>query len=96
MPLGLANAAGFGLYTSATTALGFAMHAVGVTLPFATYTGLSSTIAFVIGPARWLAAGAWAIWGVTGPEWKKIVPALLYVISTEERLNIQDSFSSDF
>ena len=90
LTLGLANAAGFGLYTSATTALGFATHAIGVTLPFAAYTGLSSTIAFVIGPAGWLAAGSWWVWKVTGPDWKKIIPALLYVICVEERLRLQD------
>jgi len=90
LTLGLANAAGFGLYSSATTALGFATHAIGVTLPFAAYTGLSSTIAFVIGPAGWLAAGSWLAWKVTGPDWEKIIPALLYVVCVEERLRLQD------
>lgn len=79
--LAASNAAGFGLYTSATTALGFATHAVGITLPFAAYTGLTSSIAFVIGPAGWLAAGFWAFMRLTGSEWKKLLPAILYIIS---------------
>ncbi len=57
--LGLAQASGFGVYLASTTSLGFVTHAVGITLPFAMYTGLSSTIAFLIGPAGWLGVSAW-------------------------------------
>ncbi|MCX2983396.1 hypothetical protein EYC98_21260 [Halieaceae bacterium IMCC14734] len=78
--LGAAQAGGFSLYVASTTALGFVTHAVGVTLPFAVYTGMTSTIAFVIGPAGWLAAGTWLAWNATGPEWKKLIPVLLYII----------------
>lgn len=42
--LSAAQASGFGVYMGATTALGLASHAVGVTLPFAVYTGMASTI----------------------------------------------------
>ena len=83
--LGLAQASGFGVYLAATTALGFLTHAVGVTLPFAVYTGMTSTIAFVIGPAGWIGAGLWAAWRLTGPEWKRLVPALLYIAATNAR-----------
>jgi hypothetical protein len=58
---GAAQASGFGIYLGATTALGFLSQAVGVTLPFAVYTGMSSTIAFLIGPVGFLAAGAWLV-----------------------------------
>jgi uncharacterized protein YaaW (UPF0174 family) len=80
--LGAAQASGFGVYVASTTALGFLTHAVGVTLPFAVYTGLSSTIAFAIGPAGWLAAGLWATWKLTQPNWRKIIPGLVFMIST--------------
>ena len=80
--LGAAQASGMSIYLASTTALGFLTHAVGITLPFAAYTGLTSTIAFVIGPAGWLAAGGWALWQLTGPSWKKLTPAILYIIST--------------
>lgn len=78
--MGLAKAAGFQLYIAATTALGFATHAVGVTLPFAAYTGLTSTIGFLIGPGGWLAVSGWALWRVTGPEWRKLLPMVIYLI----------------
>lgn len=84
------NAAGFGLYTTATTALGLATHAVGVTLPFAAYTGLTSTIAFVIGPAGWMAVGFWGFLKITGAEWKSIIPALLYVASVNSYKKIAE------
>jgi len=83
--LALANASGFGIYLAATTTLGFMTHAIGITLPFAVYTGLTSTIAFIIGPVGWLGAGIWSFWTLTGAEWKKIIPALVYIISVNSR-----------
>ena len=82
--LGLANLAGFGLYQTATTALAFVTHAVGISLPFAAYTGLSSTIAFVIGPVGWLSVGIWAVWQLTSTEWRKLTPAIIYLIQAKE------------
>lgn len=79
--LGAAQASGFGVYLGATTALGFVSHAVGVTLPFAVYAGMSSTIAFLIGPLGFLAAGAWLGWSLTAPEWTRITRGLLHVIA---------------
>ena len=79
--LGVANAAGFSLYTASSTALGFVTHAVGVTLPFAAFTGLTSSIAFLIGPAGWLGAGAYAFWKVTSTNWKDLAPAIVYLIN---------------
>lgn len=83
--LAAAQASGFGTYLAATTALGFLTHAVGLTLPFAVYTGLSSTVAFLIGPIGWLSVGLWGAWKATGPNWKKIVPALVYIIARNSR-----------
>lgn len=79
--LGAAQASGFGVYLGATTALGFVSHAVGVTLPFAVYAGMSSTIAFLLGPVGFLAAGAWLGWSLTGPEWTRITRGLLHIIA---------------
>ena len=79
--LGAANAAGFSLYAASTTALGFVTHAVGITLPFAAFTGLTSSIAFLIGPAGWLSAGAYAFWKATSTNWKELAPAIIYVIN---------------
>lgn len=52
------NGAGFGAYQAATTII----HAIfttgmGVTLPFAAYTGAASFISFITGPAGWLILG---------------------------------------
>ena len=86
--LGAAQASGFGVYMAATTALGLVTHAVGVTLPFVAFTGLTSTIAFLIGPVGWLGAGAWGFWRMTGPRWRRIIPALLYIAATNKRLSL--------
>jgi uncharacterized protein YaaW (UPF0174 family) len=83
--MGAAQASGFGVYLASTTALGFLTHAVGVTLPFAFYTGVSSSIAFVIGPVGWLSLAAWSSWKVMQPEWKNIVKGLIYIIARNSR-----------
>lgn len=64
---------------ASTTALGFITHAVGMSLPFAAYTTLTSTIAFIIGPAGWLGIGLWGFISLTGADWKKLIPAVLYI-----------------
>jgi hypothetical protein len=89
--LGLAQLSGFGIYEASTTALGFLTHAVGITLPFAAYTGLTSTIAYVIGPAGWLAAGVWGAWRLTQPKWAKIVPGLIYIVHSNARTRTSDA-----
>lgn len=82
--LGAANALGFNLYTSATTALGFVTHATGLSLPFAAYAGLSSTLAVVIGPVGWLSVGLYAFWKLTSANWKVLTPAIVYLIQAKE------------
>ena len=88
--MGAAQLSGFGIYTAATTALGFLTGAVGVTLPFAVYTGLTSTIAFLIGPIGWLGTGLWGAWKLTGPKWNKIIPSLIYIISTNAAMQLRE------
>jgi uncharacterized protein YaaW (UPF0174 family) len=79
--LALAQGSGFGLYLGATTALGLLSHAVGVTLPFAIYAGMTSTIAFLIGPFGFLGAGAWLGFRILGPEWPRILRGVLHLIA---------------
>lgn len=86
--LGAAQASGIGVYMASTTALGFLTHAVGVSLPFAFYTGMTSTIAFIIGPVGWMSAGLWGAWLITEPKWKKMIPALIYIIATNSRMRL--------
>jgi len=87
--LAAAQTSGFGGYIASTTALGFLTNAIGITLPFAVYTGLSSTIAFVIGPVGWLTVGIWGAWKLMQPKWKTIIPALLYISSTNSYKKLQ-------
>ena len=85
MGLGLAQAAGFSLYTSSASALAFLTGSVGLTLPFAAYTGLSSVIAVVTGPLGWLAAGGLLAWQMTSTDWKELTPSLVYIINARAR-----------
>lgn len=81
--LGLANGAGQGIYLAAATVLGMMTHALGISLPAAVTAGLTSTAAFVIGPAGWLAAGGWLAWRMTGPDWKVLAPVVMYLMTTK-------------
>jgi len=88
--LAVAQGSGFGVYLGATTALGFVSHAVGVTLPFAIYAGMTSTIAFVIGPFGFLGAGAWLGSRILGPEWPRILRGVLHLIAMKAKYAYKD------
>lgn len=81
-----ASATGFPLYVAASTALGSLTSAIGVTLPFAAYTTMSSSIAFVIGPAGWLALLGLAAWKIGGVNYAITVPAVIAVAAIRGRL----------
>lgn len=51
--LALAELSGMGLFIMASTFVGGLTSLIGVTLPFAFYTGMSSFLAFVTGPVGW-------------------------------------------
>lgn len=53
--LASANFAGFGLYVMASTVVGGITSAIGLTLPFAVYTGMSSVLSVITGPIGWIA-----------------------------------------
>jgi uncharacterized protein YaaW (UPF0174 family) len=82
-----AQMSGFGVYLLATTTLGALSGAIGVTLPFALYTTMTSTIATVIGPVGWLGAGLFAIWKLTGANFKMLVPAVVYICALRARID---------
>lgn len=79
--LGLANTVGVPVYAAASTALGLVTHAMGLSLPVVAVAGVTSTVAFVIGPVGWLAAGGWLLWRVTGPDWRVLTQVMVYLIS---------------
>lgn len=55
--LGAAQLSGFGIYVLASSTVGAITSLLGITLPFALYTGMSSAISFIIGPVGFLVMG---------------------------------------
>lgn len=80
-----AQLSGFGVYLLASTALGFVTDSIGLTLPFVVYTTMSSTIAVIIGPVGWIGAGLFAIWKLTGPNYKRLIPAIIYICALRSK-----------
>lgn len=81
-----ANLSGFGLYLASSTALGAITSAIGVTLPFAVYTGMSSTLAILIGPVGWVALGGWVLHKLGKPDPNKVVAGTLLIANVRQRL----------
>lgn len=81
-----ANLSGFGLYLASSTALGAITSAIGVTLPFAVYTGMSSTLAVLIGPVGWVALGGWVLHKLGKPDPNKVVAGTLLIANVRQRL----------
>lgn len=84
--LTIANLSGFGLYLASSTALGAITSAVGVTLPFAAYTGLSSALSVIIGPIGWAALGLWVAHKLGKPDPFKLISIVLLVSNLRLRL----------
>ena len=76
---GAAKLSGFGLYTSASTILSSIGSTVGVTFPFAMYTGLSSFISVLLGPVG-LSALAASFFIAMSPSRSSINNAFLAII----------------
>jgi uncharacterized protein YaaW (UPF0174 family) len=55
--LGAAQASGFGIYLLASSTIGAISSTLGIALPFALYTTMSSAISLIIGPVGFLFAG---------------------------------------
>lgn len=87
--LGAAQLSGFGVYLLATTTLSTLSGIIGVTLPFAAYTTLTSSIAFLTGPLGWLGAGVYALWKITDVDYKKIIPVIIYIGWLREKYNLK-------
>ena len=83
--LAMAEAAGFSLYTASSSALGLLSGSIGLTLPFAAYTGLSSLLSIVTGPVGWLAMGGYLGYTLTDRDWRRLEPAIVYIINLRAR-----------
>jgi len=67
------------VYLMASTVLGGITNAVGITLPFAVYMGMSQAIAFVLGPVGWAALAGGILHSMNQPDWEKLTRAVVYV-----------------
>ncbi len=74
-----AQLSGFGIFLAASTSVGALTGLLGITLPFAFYTGMSSVIATVIGPVGWAFLGITAVYKIGAPNYKKLLPAVLFI-----------------
>lgn len=77
--MALARAGGFGTYLLASTTLGMLTNALGFTLPFAVYMGMSSTISILLGPIGWTALGIGAFWAFNQPNWQRLLLAVVFI-----------------
>ena len=81
-----ANLGGFATYTMASSLLAGVSSIFGLTLPFAAYTTLSTSLSVVIGPIGLGALGLWGLHKITSPDIKATVLVVLAVSSIRERL----------
>lgn len=74
-----AKASGFGVYLMASTLLGGLTSALGLTLPFAIYMGMSQMIALAIGPVGWLALFGGVAFTLNQPTGQRLTLTVIYV-----------------
>ncbi|NDW15451.1 hypothetical protein GTQ48_07955 [Alteromonas genovensis] len=81
--MAVANMGGFATYTlmsSVLSALSFG------TLGFGAYTTASSLLSTVIGPVGWVGLGAYALYKLGQPNYKKLIPAVATIGSIRQRV----------
>jgi uncharacterized protein YaaW (UPF0174 family) len=74
-----ARMSGFGVYLLASTVLGTLTGALGITLPFAVYIGMSQTIALILGPVGWAALAGGVLFSLNQPNWNRLELTVLYL-----------------
>lgn len=87
--MALANLSGFGVYVMASTLVGGLTSVLGVTLPFAAYTGMSSIIATLTGPVGWFAMLAGGLVVMGRVNYRRTVPAVMHIGGVRSRLIVQ-------
>ena len=75
----IAKMSGFGVYLLASTVLGGLTNALGITLPFAIYMGMSQTIALILGPVGWAALAGGILFTLNQPNWNRLTLAVVYI-----------------
>ncbi len=74
-----AKMSGFGVYVLASSVLGGLTNTLGITLPFAIYTGMSQTIALILGPVGWIALTGGLLFTLSQTNWNRLTLAVVYV-----------------
>ncbi len=74
-----AKMSGFGVYLMASTVLGGLTNALGLTLPFAVYMGMSQAISLMLGPVGWAALAGGVVWTLNQPNWERLALGVVYV-----------------
>ncbi len=74
-----AKMSGFGVYLMASTVLGGLTNALGLTLPFAVYMGMSQAITLVLGPVGWAALAGGVVWTLNQPNWARLILGVVYI-----------------
>lgn len=89
-----ARLSGFGVYLLASTTLGSLTGALGITLPFAAYIGMSQSIALILGPVGWTALGGALLWSINQPNWNRLTLAVVFVASLRYDANRSQELSN--
>jgi len=74
-----AKMSGFGVYFLASTVLGSLTGALGITLPFTVYMGVSQSLAFILGPVGWVALAGGVLFSLNQPNWNRLGLTVLYI-----------------
>lgn len=93
--LAMANVGGFGTYMLASSSLAGVSGLVGITLPFAAYTALSSAMAVVLGPVGWTSAALYGLYKLSGTNYQKLIPVALYIAALRYELTHGNYRKSD-
>ena len=80
------NLGGFATYTMSTSLLASGSSALGLSLPFAAYTSLSTVLSTILGPIGVSAVGLWGAHKMAAPDVKTTVLIVLAVAAIRARL----------
>lgn len=75
----VAEISGFGAYLLASTVLGSLTNVLGITLPFAVYTGMSQMIALILEPVGWTTLAGGILFTLNQPNWNRLTLAVVYI-----------------
>lgn len=81
-----AELGGFATFMLATSSLAALTGSIGIVLPFSAYTNLTSAMSLILGPIGWIAIGIFAIYKITGTDFKKLIPIVLFISAVRNEI----------